>query len=77
LCRAAAHRARFCRIRQHVRGGSGGALPTSEQAFALVRGASRVATQAAALHGRLFAGRRVRCSPYDAARFAAGDWEAQ
>ena len=38
---------------------------------------SRHATQAAALNGRLFAGRRVRCTPYDAALFAAGDWEAQ
>ena len=41
------------------------------------RTASRRAAQAAALDGRLFAGRRVRCLPYDAARFAAGNWEAQ
>jgi hypothetical protein len=33
------------------------------------------ATQAAALDGRLFAGRQVRCVMYGAAAFAAGDWE--
>ena len=35
-----------------------------------------VARQAAALDGRFFAGRHVRCAAYPDARFAAGDWEA-